>query len=764
MINKFKKIVFTSLISLSPLIALATNNKMSYIPQLYITNSLGSEFSGGGDLLVPLYLNSNNIFAIYSQGDYSPKDDNDYATWSTSAGLLYRLLPANFNRIFGMYILTDYNQTNNGHKYWNLAPGFESLGNAFDFHMNGYFPVGKSSWSQEEYASKTGNLNYLEFKKGTNNIYDHKFLTYEEVGIGGDLSIGKKLIGFKNGTIIKGHIQGYGFDFKNHSNIFGSGIKLSAESNNDLKYSINYTYDNYQHNIVMLDVEFKFNSLFTAYKPVHHLNDRLLERLDRGYANIASGNTSLVVNSTRDLGASLLSTNGYFIDISSTSKQLNKDMTMVKGAYGNPFNKDDIINGDIQDIINQLKKQNGDNEIYLFLAPGTYNSYIEIKNDYSHNYLPLNLYDKVSIYGLNKDLTAPANENDRPLLIGSLYLYGHNTLHSIRIENLIRSSINKFNAGVYVNKAANIELTNIKIGTLSYPGSYPTAIEIYSDKIKKSDVIIKNSNIFAYTEGFTGLEEVINSTAINIVNGGTLNILDSEIKSIADNYIWWFLLPGFNAANNTGNAYGIHASGRLSGLSQLNLNIERSSIYASGKGGHNESGNAYAVLVGEPLYSYINPIKTDIHDNKINIIDSNLEAHASNKNGDVSGNAYGLLVGYGYTIVSNYNDLCSEIKNNKIDIKHSTLKSIGNGVGFYSGNGYGIVIGTPLIYTKKSSASYEDKFHNYSANNTVSIYGNSFDIQGNDNYWIFSDELAGKSYDIVTPENNSIYYGYDLFF
>ena len=80
--------------------------------------------------------------------------------------------------------------------------------------------------SGEDWAKNFGVYSYIKFEG--NNVYDHKLSYYEEVGIGGDVEIGRKLFKSDN-VLIKGYAQGYYYNANYNTDVIGGGLKVTVQ-------------------------------------------------------------------------------------------------------------------------------------------------------------------------------------------------------------------------------------------------------------------------------------------------------------------------------------------------------------------------------------------------------------------------------------------------------------------------------------------------------------------------------------------------------
>jgi hypothetical protein len=670
---------------------------MSNIPRLYLSGYTGTDLVGQGDLLIPLYLINDRTFIVYGQGRYSPANQesfkycDEYKTWTKSAGLLYRQVVPSVDAVLGAYLFGDYLQAASGYKYWSIGPGLESLGTIWDFHLNGYIPMGNNSWKKEAWAQEFGNYNYIQF--AGNNVYDHRLAYYEEIGVGGDFEIGRKLFKFSN-TLVKGYVQGYYYNMEHNSDVIGGGLKTTIQPAQYLTFSANYTYDNYQHSVFMLGAQVKINELFSrASNKVdeNNLSNRLLDQIDRNYSSIGSGAIVPATQDFSDLGQGLYNSSTVFIggggflsdlprqfvysaDNSSDNNSFGRrSLLSAKGTYDNPYGENDIKAQGIEGILNEVNARFPD-QANIYFAPGVYQgNFMSLRNG-------------MSIFGKDSSYKSPADDQ-KVLFVGAVELSGNNKLDSISIQN----DNGTFIAGIKVDKAINVILNKIEVGTLSNVGNYANGIST-----NNSEVVITDSKVYGYQNSEAKVDGAMNASGIEMTEGGSLIILASDIRGIA------FETGG--AQNNTGNGYGVHADGK-----NENIRVENHSyILGQGQGGKDSSGNGHGVFIGKNSRNSDAGADGVIEGNKLVIISSTLVGEGINKDpkAKLAGNSSALLFGHSYQYgdkdYKNNGGMISPIYGNEVIIDSSTLMSSGNSSGgsseALSGNSYAFLFGSGCVF------------------------------------------------------------------
>jgi hypothetical protein len=630
------------------------------VPSLYIAGyggyASGESLLGTSDLLIPIYLANENAFIVYGQGRLDPMSEYSWekATWSGSGGLLYRQIVAD-TTVIGTYVLSDYNQATSGHQFWSIGPGIESLGRNWDLHLNGYIPVGDKTWKKEAWAHEYGDYTYTGFQEGTNNVYDHRLAYYEEVGFGGDAEVGLKLFKIHN-VLVKGYVQGYYYNLEYNDDIYGGGAKITVQPTRYLTFSLNDTYDNYQHNVLMAGVQVRVTDLFdrNAGKPIdeNNLTNRLLDPIDRNFATIGSGTSAPVHrgDQTYDEGSSLFTSNGVFFEDSGTGYISPNAVSYAKGTYGNPYTEEGDLYNDpngMQGIFNTVRGQ-FTGQVYMFFAPGTY-------------YTPtVQLPDGMNIWGRDYWYTNPTSGDSRALFLGKMQLRGNNNLDSIRIENVpapspLGNSSGVFDAGILIDNADNVSFNNVQVGTLEAANSYATGVSIAND----SAVTINNSQIYGYSNYLDGSSN-ISAVGINSTNGNNLIIgINNTIEGMA-------VFEGGNLSTINMQAIGIESVDSNLTIGNRNVISSEANVVNTLYG----TGTVAASLFTFGIYSVVNVsgVTNTVNignDNSISVKTNGFSIDDNTPNADV--NSEGIVAGLAYFSVAGGNTFVSIGSNNNIE-------------------------------------------------------------------------------------------------
>jgi len=461
-----------------------SDEKISYIPRAYLSGYVGTEFLGEGDLLIPLYVKEDKALIVYGQGRYVPESGDD--SWSGGGGLLYRWVVPNINSVLGLYVLGDYNQITSDQEYWDINPGIEALGGLWDFHLNGYIPVGAKCWEKEDWAHNFGNRTYVRAEGFA--AYDHKLMEYIETGLGGDVEVGRKLFKIKD-MVVKGYAQGYYFNMEHNSDVVGGGLKIKVDTTEQISITANYTYDNYQHSVFMAGVQVKLNGLFnkSKNKVSENIAHRLFDRIDRSYADISTGNRTIVTKGYKDLGES------RYIGPSIIDPT---NPIFERGTFEKPYTSEDIQKfGGLQAVLDEIHREV--KNVMIHFAPGVYNCD------------SINLPSGISISGKTEDANSV-------LFIGAITLAGgNNELNNINLQNvdLVNTGREPLKVGIEIRETDNVILNNIVIGAEKKKGNYETSIII-----NNSSGELNNSTIYGRIS-FEGNEnKLFSMSGIKLIN------------------------------------------------------------------------------------------------------------------------------------------------------------------------------------------------------------------------------------------------------
>lgn len=352
-----------------------------------------------------------------------------------------------------------------------------------------------------------------------------------------------------------------------------------------------------------------------------------------------------------------------------------------------------------------------------------------------------------------KDVTISGDSKNPATISGADGVNVNNVSGNVNLDNIKINANYDNGTGILLgNVAGKIDIDNSTVNAAatgitgiaiddSDLSSQPGDINISNDTIGISDSKINPS---------TGIKlaNINNNNAINIANTdiyagandsdaigiamskvNSLNVQNSDGKSHAITV----------SASGYGNAYGIKADGASYNSSHncrgenITLNTVTLNVNADAQLGYSDSVNAYGIAIGDGDYDG-SKNDTDISYNQVTINNSNLTIKASsgNRYDNDSGNAYGVLVGYGYAKSEKGNPVMGNIENNQVSINGGVLSVQAKAVtDSNAGNGYGVLVG----YGKLESTGSE----------VLDIDGNTISIGDSSHSVLTKIDVSGES-------------------
>lgn len=680
------------------------------VPKLYLQGYTGTRTQGHADILEPLFLNANHSLFFYGQAYYSHMHENWLVDpYSLNAGAGYRTIE-NGSAVYGFFFFGDYNRSANGNNFWDLSPGIERLGRTWDWHLNGYFPIGDKEWRQSGFASDFGDYQYVRLDDG-HNRFDHIISFYEETGIGADAEIGRKLFTIDK-VLVKAYAQGYYFHMQHNNNLTGVGGKISIQPTGYLNIDLEDVYDNYVHNVILVSARVSINDLINGKDHVdaNDLQARLLDPVERDFAAAAEGSAVPVSGLPGEDDSKEPDDGGEQVEQANVWYFTNAYAHGGDGTKANPYGYDDFKQSTVTYVHNNPANPKYAAE-FDFQQGGTYN--METTN-------PIFLYEGQTIFGRSTDYTQPVTGVLRPTLVGAFTLPATNSLNNIFLK-----SGNNFDTGINVlSGASNIVLNNVEIGVAnSTTNAYTTGL-----KMANATVTVKGgSAIYGYAEGnATGIE----GTGIEMQDGGSLTVQSSTVEGSAT-------VTSANV-NYSGTAYGIHGDG-----SGNAININGGIITGTAEGSQDYSGNGYGILIGEQGDNTKGKMP-NIMNNAINITNNSQITGIGNgeeSDANFSGNGYGVLIGYGYS-----GAYTTTIENNSITVNDSTVigRSLqDNQLDDHSNNAHGVVIGFGNIAPVNNDLTIILKNNSIKLQNNAEVKG---EVLGNS---ADADSYSGNGYGVL---------------
>ncbi len=566
----------------------------SYIPHVYLFGFAGSSVTGRGDILQPLFLRSDRNFFAYGQGNYGYADE-DWAKnpWTGSAGLGYRQIGN--SAVYGFFVLGDYSRTTTDHSIWQVSPGLEILGRAWEFHANGYIPVSKKDWSTTEFASEVGNYDYIHFSG--HDQFDAKFRFNEEAGAGGDAELGRVLFTCHN-TVVTGFINGYFYHMDDNPDIKGGGAAITVRPNTYLELSVNGSYDNYAHTVVMLGVQISLYDLFSSGNKILNTQDlqrRLFDPIHRGFGNLASGSDVRMSGGPRDeetrkapepiiLGHDFLQrSNVWFFNGAGLSQIATPGLAqdLADGTYEHPFSAADFNQVTVKQIHDNTIVTGAFANAYLYFNKGTYNTFDTAALGAS--FVRLELFPGESMWGrmgTMKGFQMPASGAARPNFIGGLMLDSSTSLNDLTLQNSPAAIAAGIGEGVVLNGATNVEINNTMIGANDSNTGYVVGIDMGNN----SQLSMSNSTVLGYD---APASDDAGSAGIRLSGNSELTLGDGNmISATAIGGI------GVGAISAAANSIGINANN-----STINISGNNNTVTATATAG-NAADNAFAIADG----------------------------------------------------------------------------------------------------------------------------------------------------------------------
>jgi hypothetical protein len=587
-----KKISFASLALLSCLFAdqslaatsatahavttAASTQEFQLLPVLDVWGYTGKHTLGDGQVLVPLIGDQNKVFYVAAEGKVASKHNG----WMAGGGLGYRQVIE--QRIYGAYVTADQNNALDSRRFLVINPGIETLGMAWDFRVNGYFPT-KRTWDEHsqfiDFEDHCGIYNDVHFEG--HKQFDRQNLVTTDgktiAGLGADAEIGRTIPVIDN---LKAFVGGYYFNNKDAGHVGGASARITWQATNNLGVEVIDTYDNQRRNTALLGIKLSLGGFGKDDVKKFGISARLMDPIEHNIATAANGYTVPMLQDTKirfhKFGAEILEHDNIWFFKQGTAVGTNGTSTPAAagdGTFENPFvgfNQSNVT------VVNNSYGNIGaikDKYPLLYFAPGTYSL---TGQDFPTNgrfSLPLGW----GMYGRNIGYNAPAFGDERALFEGGIDIMPAatltqdtsdnsafvTTLNSIHVSNDQGNNVlnNNFNnAAVFIQNAGNVVVKNSffenKVTTLPLdPGSLSDAIGTYIENstlnFEKLDckhdgetTIDGNSSygrglgIAAFTQApaTTSSQLAQNSnetTTINFNNGNNTVLAESSSSSIA---------------------------------------------------------------------------------------------------------------------------------------------------------------------------------------------------------------------------------------
>jgi hypothetical protein len=172
--------------------------------------------------------------------------------------------------LFGGYLFTEYDRTAFGNNFWMLNPGLEAFTPRWDFHANGYFPLGvKRNVTGVFFGSDLG-ITCPTFIG--HNQFDQVFNSINEVAPGFDAQIGYIIPNMHRLRIFG---AGYFYFFRHATDIRGAAGGIEIPFNQRISLLFRDSYDNVNRNTALLTLRVYFNPMNKADE--NDIHTRLLD-------------------------------------------------------------------------------------------------------------------------------------------------------------------------------------------------------------------------------------------------------------------------------------------------------------------------------------------------------------------------------------------------------------------------------------------------------------------------------------------------------
>jgi hypothetical protein len=247
----------------------------------------GDRELGLGDAMLPFAGNSSRVFYADGQGKYST-DTNWYGGLGGGVRQVYQNA-----RILGAYIFIDRSQFENtdtsSSNFWIVSPGIESLGNLWDFRINGYIPISSQNVNTGTVFADQTTFAAAEHFVG-HQQFSQMVTTFNDVGPGIDGEIGLLV----PGTSLRTYVGGYHFSIQDSDDINGVSGRLEYAFNHNIAFTAADTYDNQIHNSVEVGLRLTLGGI-PDDQSGKDIQRRLMDPIPRNLSTLSQGTSVPVV-------------------------------------------------------------------------------------------------------------------------------------------------------------------------------------------------------------------------------------------------------------------------------------------------------------------------------------------------------------------------------------------------------------------------------------------------------------------------------------
>lgn len=503
-------------------------NEFKLTPRVSVWGLSGNYTAGKGQALLPLSGDQSHALFAIMEGNVTGN-----GAWFAGAGLGYRQIVNDL--LYGGYVIADHTTSRDNNGYWIANPGIEILSNTWDFNANAYIAINgkKNESTTVKWADEFGITDFVKYQ-GHSKYNRHASRTdFESVGQGVDFKIGRTIPGIDGA---KAYVGGYYFKNKDLGKVTGGLAKITYDLSKYAALEVTDSYDNYNHNKLMLGVKLTLGGYSKQEQKEFGLSSRLMDTIDHGYTTTIVpikkhiGNVK-VENEKGEYVASDMS-DLKIIESASVLQYDNKiwffDTHLTSdgdGTYEHPFN---------QFTPQKLEIVKGDQPMLYVEGPTT----ISLAGFKGFDGLDSKLLvsDGMSIYGRINHFDKPAMENDRPLFIGGIDIRGtaRNTLDSIIIHEIGSDDLARM-AIVRIVGGKDVSFNKVSIGANKIKdGGYYRAFLLFDSELNLSDTSILASNIsdtLGHNTDTIGIDS--NISHISFVDGTNRVEAMSQVNGVA---------------------------------------------------------------------------------------------------------------------------------------------------------------------------------------------------------------------------------------
>jgi len=478
--------------------------------------------------------------------------------WLLSAGAGYRQL-LNAQNIWGSYVFIDRQATTSKRDFWLVSPGLEWINTTWDGRVNAYLPIGAHS----KVVSLSDGVGFTGHSI-LNLHYQHS----DEIGPGADVDVAHRFTHVGN---LKFHLGAYYFDPKHTPNTVGITTGLEYPLTRLASLQVDNSYDNRQHNTVMVGLKLSLGSAAPTSNDIHQ---HLYDTVDRHVGIIATGTgvpDSLV---TKQIGQSVTNSHVWFFKAPSGAKLSSSSVGSC--TYEHPCTTL------TQTTLNTINSS--DPNATLYLASGTYNLAA-----------PLTLHAGQSLDGRSMNYTTAGTntilqyQGATPTITGAINLSGNNTLDSITLLGNGKGSYGI--AAMNVNNAT-LRINNVTIGNNT---THDFPIDLYDSG--NNTLRMTGSTLYAYGDvGPDSTQDILGIEATNqtiYLNNNKINATASGNLPVADAIRY----AGNGTLFSTQNEFNVAVKATTTTVSHLDFSEANGISITDGTGKISSSGDSVNVTV-----------------------------------------------------------------------------------------------------------------------------------------------------------------------